>query len=378
MLTLSNNLDNITEFCCNFIDGAYLEIKGETITEFVVELICLDDPEFSLTCEILTNQWVRSPHRYFMRWQISVYEKPSQKLVFQERYDCKDKRVYIALESSALGDSLAWFPAIEKFRIEHDCHIVCSTFYNSLFKDQYPEIEFVEPGDNVDHLYAMYRLGWFYSEDGECDYTQNVQDFKLQPLGQSAYDILGLDYTETRPLIKLPDAVAPLDKPYICIGFHATAQAKYWNNPKGWDELIRFLRYKGYSVVLLSREGKQHMGNQVPKGVKCIPNGSLDIVINYLQHAKLFIGIGSGLSWLAWATGCNTSLISGFSHPYSEMSNCIRIFPEGDVCSGCFNRYRLDQSDWLWCPDQENSPNKFVCTKQISGRQVIAAITPYI
>ncbi|MEQ1530524.1 MAG: autotransporter strand-loop-strand O-heptosyltransferase [Methylococcales bacterium] len=378
MLPIPDDLTNKTEFFCNFIDGAYLEIKGRTIAEFVIEIICLDDPEFSLTCEISTNQWVRTPHRYFMRWQISVYEKTSRIPVFQERYDCKDKRVYIALESSALGDSLAWFPAVEQFRAAHGCQIICSTFFNGLFKDQYPEIEFVEPGETVNDLYALYRLGWYYNEDGACNYTQNVQDFKQQPVGQSAYDILGLDYVESKPRIKLPDAPAPLDKPYVCIGFHATAQAKYWNNPKGWDELIRFLRYKGYSVVMLSREGKQHMGNKIPNGVKCIPDGSLDIVINYLRHAKLFIGIGSGLSWLSWAAGCQTCLISGFSYPYSEMSDCIRIFPEGAVCTGCFNRYRLDQDDWLWCPDQKHTSNRFACTRHISGRQVIAAITPYL
>ncbi len=366
------------EFCCNFIDGAYLEIKGQNINEFIVEIICIDDPEVTLKCEIATNQWVRTPHRFFMRWQVSVYEKNSKQLVFKETYDCKDKRVYIALESSALGDSLAWFPAVEQFRLKHACQVICSTFFNDLFREQYPNIEFVEPGEAVHQIYAQYRLGWYYKEDGECDYTKNIRDFKQQPVGESAYDILGLEYSETKPLLKFIDSPRPFEKPYVCIGFHATAQAKYWNNSKGWDELVRFLRYKGYSVLLLSREGKEHMGNKIPKGVKCLPNGSLDVVINYLRHAHMFIGIGSGLSWLSWAVNCKTCLISGFSYPYSEMKDCIRIFPEGDVCTGCFNRYRLDQNDWAWCPDQKNTPKIFQCTRIITGRQVIQAISPHL
>lgn len=375
---MMGGLADSPEFFCHFIDGAYVEVIGRPEIGYVVEFTCADDPEFSLSCEVIGKQWVRTPHRYFQRWHINVYEKNSGLLVFQERYDCKGKRVYIALESRALGDSLAWFPAVEKFQKLHGCHVVCSTFFNALFKGQYPDIEFVEPGESVGDLYALYRLGWYYTEENGPDYRQNVHDFKLQPVAQSAYDILGLDYVETKPRIVLPDLPSPLDKPYVCIGFHATAQAKYWNNPKGWDEVVQFLRYKGYKVLLLSREGKEYMGNKIPKGVKAIPSGELDTVINYLRHAKMFIGIGSGLSWLSWAIGCQTCLVSGFSYPYSEMAGCIRIFPEAPVCTGCFNRHKLDQDDWLWCPDQKDARNKFECTRQISGRQVIAAITPYL
>lgn len=366
------------EFTCHFVDGAYLEIKGHEDDAFIVECNDLDDPELTLSCEIKGNQWIRTPHRYFIRWQISVFNKNTDDLLFRQRYDCAGKRVYIAFESNALGDTLAWFPAVEEFRLKHGCRLICSTFINGLFRDQYPDIEFVEPGETVHDLYAMYRLGWCYKEDGEFDYSKNVQEFKEQPLGQSAYDILGIDFKEIKPRLKPVSLPRPIDKPYVCIGFHTTTQAKYWNNPKGWDEVVRFLRFKNYSVVSLSREGKEHMGNKLPKGVKYLEAGSLDLVVNYLQHAKLYIGLGSGLSWLSWAVGCKTCLISGFSYPYSEMQDCIRIFPEGNVCTGCFNRHRLDQDNWRWCPDHHGTARMFECTRHISGRQVIQAITPYV
>jgi hypothetical protein len=60
------------------------------------------------------------------------------------------------------------------------------------------------------------------------------------------------------------------------------------------------------------------------------------------------------------------------------MQDCIRIIPPGAACTGCFNRYRLDAGDWNWCPDQKNTPRMFECTRRITGRQVIAAITPYL
>ncbi|MBM4206715.1 MAG: hypothetical protein FJ190_01440 [Gammaproteobacteria bacterium] len=199
------------EFTCHFVDGAYLEIKGHEDDAFIVECNDLDDPELTLSCEIKGNQWIRTPHRYFIRWQISVFNKNTDDLLFRQRYDCAGKRVYIAFESNALGDTLAWFPAVEEFRLKHGCRLICSTFINGLFRDQYPDIEFVEPRETVHNLYAMYRLGWCYKEDGEFDYSKNVQEFKKQPLGQSAYDILGIDFKEIKPRLKPVSLPRPID-----------------------------------------------------------------------------------------------------------------------------------------------------------------------
>ena len=97
--------------------------------------------------------------------------------------------------------------------------------------------------------------------------------------------------------------------------------------------------------------------------------------INEIKHSDLFIGIGSGLSWLAWGTDTPMILISGFSEDYSEFSddNMIRIINK-EVCTGCFNRYRLDASDWNWCPDHKGTPRQFECTKMIGSYPVIKAI----
>jgi autotransporter strand-loop-strand O-heptosyltransferase len=365
-------------FKCNFINGSYLEIQGDSPNRYRVEFQDLDEPEYVLQCEVPAGGWVRSPQSYFVRWAIEVFELSGNKPVFQHRYDCREKRVYIGFESSSLGDTLAWFPAVEQFREQHGCRLICSTFLNGLFKDNYPEIEFIEPGAIVEDLYAAYRIGVFYREDGSYDYSKNYSAFREHSIARAAYDILGLPYAETKPRVKLKDLPLPMDKPYVCIGFHSTSQAKYWNNPKGWDEVVRFLHYKGYKVVLLSREGKEYMGNRIPQGIKLLPEITLDIMVNYLQHASMFIGIGSGLSWLSWAVGCRTCLISGFSYPYTEMQDCIRVFPRADICSGCFNRFRLDPNDWNWCPDHKGTPRMFECSRLISGRQVIEAIRPFL
>ncbi len=129
MITPASSLENFT---CHFIDGAYLQIDENSSGHYRVEFSDLDEPDYKLHTEISAGEWVRSPQNYFVRWIIKVFNLADQTLVFQHEYDCQEKRVYIAFQSSALGDTLAWFPAVEAFRKLHGCQIICSTFFNFL------------------------------------------------------------------------------------------------------------------------------------------------------------------------------------------------------------------------------------------------------
>lgn len=365
---------------CNFsfVDGAFVEITGDVDEDYLVQFIDISTNEIVHQAQIKNNSWVRTARQYFTPWQINVFRLKDHHLLFTHHFDCQGKRVYIAFESKALGDTLAWFQSLEDFQRLHGCQLICSTFMNDLFREQYPDIQFVEPSETVHNLYAMYRVGWFYLSSGEIDFNRNVRNFRLQTLGESAADILGVPYKPMRPRLKATDLGKPMGSDYVCIAIHSTAQAKYWNNPTGWSEVVAHLRQKGYQVVLLSREGMHYMGNQAPSNLVELPSGEIGVVINYLRHAKLFIGIGSGLSWLSWATGCKTCVISGFSYPYTEVNDMIRVAAGPDSCSGCFNRYPMDAGDWQWCPDHKNTPRIFECTRNISAQQVVAVISEYL
>lgn len=169
------------------------------------------------------------------------------------------------------------------------------------------------------------------------------------------------------------------NKNRICIAIHSTCQSKYWNNPTGWQDVVNYLKIRGYEVMLISKEGDGYMGNYHPKGITQLPQGDLANVIDVLQSSRLFIGIGSGLSWLSWACEVPTLIISGFSEPYTEtITNTIRIeAPEG-ACRGCFNREILDAGDWNWCPDHKNTPRQFECSKLISSKTVMDSIEKFL
>jgi len=310
---------------------------------------------------------------YHSNFYIKIYDEFNEDLV---RPDFTGKRVYIHLDSSSLGDTIAWFPLVAEFWKEHACHLIRSTFNNKFFAARYPEVEFVEPGTTVPDLYKMFTIGWFYKENGEIDYNKNPLNFRDQHLQKTASDILGLEFSEIRPKLDFEAQPRPVSKKYFCIANHSTAQAKYWNNPDGWQDVVDYLISENYEVIILSREDDGYMGNPDPKGCIKLQNKTLLEISNYIYHAEGFIGLGSGLSWLAWALNKKVILISGFSKPVCEMTECIRIFvPENEnFCSGCFNEFKFDQGDWNWCPKNKGTDRQFECTRSISSERVINGI----
>ena len=355
----------------NFINNPYLEINGTSDSSFKVEFY--DEVEKCHYSETLPiNHWVKLNREYFTRWNTKVSEGGS--LIYENTLSLKGKRVFVVLESSSLGDTLAWAPFIKEFKEKNECELIVSTFMNYLFRETYPDIEFVEPGTAVNNIYAMYKIGWFY-KDGKYDEARNPNDFKFEPLQKTASDILGLEYKETRALLKVPNVEK---KKKVGIGMHSTCQAKYWNNPNGWQEVVDHLNSLGYEVVLYSKENDGYMGNFHPKGITQFEAGSIERLIEEMASCEFFVGLGSGLSWLSWTIGLPTVLISGFSEEYSETtSNTYRVINK-EVCTGCFNRHRLDGGDWNWCPDHKGTERQFECTKQITSQMVIDKINQII
>ena len=365
---------NLLALNFNFIDGAFIEIGdvGED-SEYNVRIFDGNDLLHYETT-LNKNMWARTNKKYFVEWKIKVYEHGNQ--LFEHIFNLKDKRVYIHLDSSSLGDTLAWFPMIDEFRKKHNCIVICSTFHNYLFEETYPEIQFVNPGSVVNDIYSKYSIGWFYTENNEMDLNRHPNNFRDQHLQKTASDILGLEFKEIKPKINFQPKERPIDKKYVCIANHSTAQSKYWNNPTGWQEIVDHLKSLDYEVVLLSKEHDGYMGNMNPIGVIKLEDKTLDEIMNYIHHSECFIGLGSGLSWLSWALNKKVFLISGFSRPNCEMQDCIRIFtPEPlSTCNGCFNDFRLDPGDWNWCPRHKNTQRMFECTKSITGKMVIDII----
>ena len=224
---------------------------------------------------------------------------------------------------------------------------------------------------------ADHNIGWFY-DDKKVILDKVPIDFKKHPLQQTASEILGLPYLEIKPKIKERKLHIDPNLKQVCIGVFGTAQSKFWNNPTGWQDVVDWLNNKGYTVKLVSKEGDDYMGNKLPKGIIHHPNGPIERVMDEMLKSKAFIGIGSGLSWLSWSLNVPTVLISGFSYDWAEMTDCYRISAPKGKCEGCFNRLRLNASDWNWCPDHKGTERQFECTKSITSEMVIKELEKFL
>ena len=370
------------KFNIHFADGPFVEILDSNPGVYLVEFIDSKNDKVVHSQEIQNNHWVKAGRKWYTDWLIRITQRGAQDvIVHEEKIDLKGKRVFICFESGSLGDTIAWLPYCEEFRKKHQCHVVVSTFQNNLFEDQYPELEFMGRGKVAHGVDAVYRLGWFYDgQNTEFDESRNPLDFRSQAMQKTATDILGLEYQQIRPKIRKPKKKSSINGKYVCIGIHATAQSKYWNYEGGWQKIVDYLKEKGYKVVLITKEKGVYMGNKPPVGViDKTGDYSLEDRINDLQHADFYVGLGSGLSWLAWGVGTPTVLISGFSDPYTEFvgDDVARIF-NPSTCNSCFNRLRLDAGDWNWCPDQKGTPRQFECTKKITPEMVIEGMTKFM
>jgi len=126
--------------------------------------------------------------------------------------------------------------------------------------------------------------------------------------------------------------------------------------------------------MVYSKEEDGYMGNKLPNGVSKFHGGSIQEVIDDMSTCEFFIGIGSGLSWLAWSLNLPLVLISGFSEKYAEMVTGVYRVINQSVCHGCFNKERLDAGDWNWCPINKGTEKQFECSKEISSEMVIEQI----
>jgi autotransporter strand-loop-strand O-heptosyltransferase len=353
----------------NFNDGAFFEILCLTKKKVNVEFIDKDTNSTIYNTTLGSNMYARPNIKYHKNWKIKVTGDDNR--VFD--FDAKDKNVLIQFESSSIGDSLAWIPYVDEYRKKHQCKMYCSTFQNDLYEKEYPEINFIKPGTQINDIYATYKIGWFSSDNVPWGGDRNVQpnDYRLIPLQQTITDIIGLPYKEIRPKVTIPNMERPIKDKYVVIAEHSTANAKHWHYKNGWQKIVDYLNEKGLKVIVISKQP-----TQLKKVINQTGDQSLKRRINQINHSEFMISIGSGLSWLAWATGKKVVMISGFSKPICEFQeNCIRVINE-NVCNGCFNdkRYVFDRGDWDWCPAHKGTPRQFECTKNITPQMVIEAI----
>ena len=329
--------------------------------------------------------FVNSAKRWYVRFRVEIWEIAEEpgtepRPVMTHDYDPLHQDVLIQFPVGTLGDILAWFPYAARFADKFaQCRVTCamSGLIIPLLRDAYPHLRLVTHEEAVEYkladtMYATYSLGVFFGDESN---DWQPTDFRLVGLHRTAGYILGVDPTEQQPTIVLPDESRPIAEPYAVIAVQSSSGCKYWTNPNGWRETVAFLKENGYRVICIDQKAVHGFGlmwTQIPHGAED-ETGDKPLVdrARLLRHASMFVGLSSGLAWLAWAAGCPVVMISGFTHPTNEFATPYRVI-NWHACNSCWNdpRHRFDHKDFLWCPRHQGTPRHFECTRLITATQV--------
>ncbi len=330
---------------------------------------------------------IASSKTYFVRIRIEVWvidDTAGESPFFSHDYAAAGHAIVIQLPVGTLGDTIGWFPYAARFSQTHggNVTIVLSDKILPLLRGAYPNLVLLGHSDPaaseaVANTYASYQIGLFF-DDTEA--RRQPTDFRLVGLHRTAGYILGVDPTEAPPLLAFDDPGPPIDQPYVCIAVQSSTQAKYWNNPNGWREIVAFLKKNGFRVICIDQKPVHGAGliwTHLPHGAED-ETGDRPLAerARWLKHAAFFIGLSSGLSWLAWAAGTPVVMISGLTHPTNEFATPYRVV-NWHTCNSCWNdpALQFDHHDFLWCPRHKDTPRQFECTRLITAQHVMGVIS---
>ncbi len=307
--------------------------------------------------------------KYFIRWRVEIFR--DDKKFFEHNFNPEGCSVLIVLrDRAALGDTLAMLPAVEEFRRRFRCEIfiLIPEYLKEISAQLYPEIK---PVNRVS--FDNYATFYLYAIMSSIPHLP--VDTRNNPIKKIASSILEINNLPAQAIFK-PTAPKIFSEPYVCIGVQASTPTKGWLYPDGWEFVVDYLKSLGYRVFCIDKEKFQREENYsiaMPKNAEDF-TGDFSIMerANMLYHADFFIGLSSGLSWLANAVNCPVVMICGFTESWHEFYTPYRV-ANRLVCNGCFNDVRVIFTHDV-CPYHKGTARELECQKKISPRQVISEI----
>ena len=297
------------------------------------------------------------------------------KKVFDYTLDLKDKSVLMFIHNKlGMGDILSMLPYVEEFRRQHNCRlsVIMPEYLREFTKHLYPKFIFEE--EITYKHFATYPLTM----------PSNIlpiwpNDIRNYPIGRNVGAALGLIEIAENPNFE-PTQQPLINDPYVCIAVQASSPKKTWLYPNGWDIVVDYLKSLGYRVLCIDKHlavSDDKVKVYKPKGAENL-TGNFSIMerANVIYYAEFFVGLGSGLAWVANIVKCPVVMICGFSKDWCEFYTPYRV-ANRMVCNGCFNDIRVNYMKES-CPYHKGTEREFECQKKISPRQVINAIEKLI
>ena len=278
----------------------------------------------------------------------------------------------VLLTTNALGDTIAFMPVVEKFAQSfiYPLYVGINNDLIPLFQGIYGNIILVDKS-SMDIDDKTLKIDYRFDKPIQHGYAEQ-------------FDMV--DFKYIRPTINRSGKERPVKNKYITFSVHSTTQCKYWNHPDGrqkqltsdnWNDLSGMFRKMGITPVCVDKWdsfGVSPIFNHVPKKSLNVINRSLMDAINYIEHSEFYIGLSSGMSWVAHALGKPVCMIANFLNEHNEfelgINDYLRI-TDKSVCNDCWYTNTFDSGDWYWCPKHKNTDREFECHKAITPERVM-------
>ena len=372
------------EIIISFNPSPKIEINGNSEKSYDIEFINTHTNEVIFTDIINNNMWSSIPNRFdslAIKVNGQIIDTLSDRLnkkSFPSNNIFESKTHLVDLNSNSLGDTIAIMPYLDLYSIKNNVKVYLrgNLNFNKLFIKSYPNIKIIN------------------KEDKFFDNIIYINHDFSKPLQQGMAEQLGFkDYSYVRPKIDSFKTNRPLKNKYVTFGIHSTLQMKYWNHPNGekvqgespnWNELSKMFRNSKLTPVCLELHeeyGASPYFNALPKKSVNKIGMSLEEVVNYIEHSEFYIGLSSGMAWVAHALGKPVAMIANFTEDWNEIGlnedDYIRITNK-DVCHGCWHTENINIGDWNNCPKHQNTNRQFECHTSITPKQVFDKIKKWI
>lgn len=272
--------------------------------------------------------------------------------------DLAGLEVLLHLDSFCLGDTICWGSLVPAFYEQHrPKKLTITTFWPELFgkSDKFEFVDAVGDGTII------------------CDRFMSA-GYEKKSLSHTLHGMFGA----ARESLKLPLDAQPdrgVFQHYefarqpnkIVIAPESTKAIARWDydGNYGWQRVIDRLLARGFSVHNVSYENTLNLqGAQIHAG-----NNDIRGALQHICEARLFVGLSSGLAWLAWAYKTPVVMIASFTKFFNEFP-CYRVW-NPHACTGCFNVFPNITSS---CPLFSNTERANECHKTITPEMVLAQI----
>jgi len=278
--------------------------------------------------------------------------------------DWAGAHVLLHLDSFCLGDTICFSAYLDRFISYHrPRRVTISTFFPELLSTQH-------------HSAAITSA---YRQEG---YPEEIQADVLVTVG---YDKGSLDHTlggmswAAKSCMQLRQDT-PIGRPWVTRRWRQKVPGKIsiapgslkkmarweWGGSLGWQRVVGSLSEMGFTVHSVSYENDINLTGLAGNHHS---NPDLTAALDHILESGLFIGLSSGLAWLAWAYGVPVVMISGFTKEHNEFP-CWRV-TEQRACTGCFNTFMNISST---CPLFEGTARENECHTRISPDLVMREV----